>query len=114
MKHVIRLLAIFLMLAGGVALITLLIDNQKLGEEIAQLESELGRMSIADPDRVYLVEIETPDVPPEVAQHVERVWQFRCYMPPGYDFKAILGRRPSYKRRGLLQRRLQFRLEWAK
>lgn len=91
MKLVIRLVAIAFLLIGGIALIKLLIDNQELGEEIAQLESELGRMSIADSDRVYLVEIETPDVPPEVAQHLDRVWQFRCYMPPGYDVMRFCG-----------------------
>lgn len=91
MKLVIRLLAIFFLLAGGIALVQLLIDNQELGEQIAQLESELGRMSIADSDRVYLVEIETPEVPPEVAPHLKRVWQFRCYAPPGYDVIRLCG-----------------------
>jgi hypothetical protein len=48
-------------------------------------------MPIDDSDRVYLVEIEAPDVPPEVASHLESVWQFRCYLPPGYDFIRVSG-----------------------
>ena len=85
MKLVVRLLTILFLLAGGIVLIQLSIDTRELGDQIDQLEAELGRMSIDDFDRVHLVEIETPDVPPEVASHLERVWQFRCYLPPGYD-----------------------------
>lgn len=91
MKLVVRLVAIFFLVAGGVVLTRLSLDNHELEEEIAQLEAELGRMQIDDTDRVYLVEIEAPDVPPEVASHLERVWQFRCYLPPGYDFIQFSG-----------------------
>jgi hypothetical protein len=91
MKLVVRLVAIFLLVAGGVALTRLSLDNHELEEEIAQLEAELGRMQIDDSDRVYLVEIEAPDVPPEVASHLERVWQFRCYLPKGYDVIRFSG-----------------------
>lgn len=91
MKLVVRLVAIFFLAAGGVVLTRLSLDNHELEEGIAQLEAELGRMQIDDSDRVYLVEIEAPDVPPEVASHLERVWQFRCYLPPGYDFIRVSG-----------------------
>jgi hypothetical protein len=91
MKLVVRLVAIFSLLAGGIVLIRLSIDNHELEEQIAQLEAELGRMPIDDSDRVHLVEIEAPDVPPEVASQLERVWQFRCYLPPGYDVIRFSG-----------------------
>jgi hypothetical protein len=91
MKLVVRLVAIILFVAGGVVLTRLSLDNHELEEEIARLEAELGRMPIDDSDRVYLVEIEAPDVPPEVALHLERVWQFRCYLPPGYDVIRFIG-----------------------
>lgn len=91
MKLVVRLLTILFLLAGGIVLIRLSIANRELGNQIVQLEAELGRMSIDDPDRVHLVEIETPDVPPEVASHLERIWQFRCYLPPGYDVIRFSG-----------------------
>jgi len=91
MKLVVRLLTFFFLLAGGIVLIQLSIDNRELGAQINQLEAELGRMSIDDSDRVHLVEIEMLDVPPEVASHLERVWQFRCYLPPNYDFMRFSG-----------------------
>ena len=91
MKLVVRLLTVLFLLAGGIVLIQLSIDNRELGDRIDQLEAELGRMSIDDSDRVHLVEIETPDVPPEVASHIERVWQFRCYLPPNYDVIRFSG-----------------------
>ena len=92
MKIVIRLLLLLASLAGIIALVRLSSDNRQLSEQIDQLEAELGRMSIVDANRVYLVEIDTPDVPPEVASHVERIWQFRCYLPPGYDVMRFSGR----------------------
>ncbi|PHQ32102.1 hypothetical protein [Rhodopirellula bahusiensis] len=91
MKHALRLLLILALILGGSVLIRLTRENGRLAKEIAQLEAELGRMSIDDADRIYLVEIETPQVPPEVASHVDRVWQFRCYIPPGYDFMRMSG-----------------------
>ena len=91
MKLVVRLVAIFFFLAGGIVLTRLSIDNHELEKQIAQLEAELGRMPIDDSDRVHLVEIEAPDVPPEVASHLERVWQFRCYLPPGYSVIRFSG-----------------------
>ena len=65
MKLVVRLFTVLFLLAGGIVLIRLSIDNRELGNRIDQLEAELGRMSIDDSDRVHLVEIETPDVPPK-------------------------------------------------
>lgn len=91
MKYTIRLFTILLFLAGCIFLSHLSIENHRMGAEVKQLEAELGRMSIDDANRVHLVEIEMPDVPPEVASHVERVWQFRCYLPPGYDFMQTSG-----------------------
>ena len=91
MKLLWRLVAVLYFLAGGVILFRLSINNHDLEEQIAQLEAELGRMAIDDPNRVYFVEIESPDVPPEVAAHLERVWQFRCYLPPGYDAMRFRG-----------------------
>ncbi len=91
MKIVIRLSILLASLAGIIALVRLSSDNRQLSDQIDQLEAELGRMSIDDPDQVYLVEIDTPDVPSEVALHLERVWQFRCYLPPGYDVMRFSG-----------------------
>jgi hypothetical protein len=76
MKYTIRLFTILLFLAGCIFLSHLSIENYRMGAEVKQLEAELGRMSIDDANRVHLVEIEKPDVPPEVASHVERVWQY--------------------------------------
>lgn len=91
MKLVVRLLTTLFLLAGGIVLIRLSLDNRELAKRIDQLEAELGRMPIDDSGRVHLVEIETPDVPPEVATHLERVWQFRCYLPPGYNVIRFSG-----------------------
>ncbi len=91
MKIVIRLFLLLASLAGLIALVRLSSDNHQLSDQIGQLEAELGRMSIDDADRVYLVEIDTPDVPPEVALHLKSVWQFRCYLPPGYDIMRFSG-----------------------
>jgi len=91
MKYAIRLLIILLFLAGCISLIYQSAENNRLAAEVNRLEAELGKMSIEDANRVQIVEIEVPDVPPEVASHVERVWQFRCYLPPGYDFMKMSG-----------------------
>lgn len=91
MMIVIRLCIVLASLVGIIALVRLTSDNRQLSDQIVQLEAELGRMSIENVDRIYLVEIDTPDVPPEVAAHVERVWQFRCYLPPGYDLMHFSG-----------------------
>lgn len=91
MKYAIRLLTVLLFVAGGISLIYHSAENNRLAAEIRQLEDELGKMSIKDDKQVHIVEIEVPDVPPEVASHVERVWQFRCYLPPGYDFIKMCG-----------------------
>ncbi|WP_162006599.1 hypothetical protein [Roseimaritima sediminicola] len=66
-------------------------DNRELREDVLRLEAELGRMEIDDVDAIYIVAIEEPIVPPEVAPHVDLLWQFRCYLPPGYDFQTMRG-----------------------
>lgn len=86
LKYVIRLFTILLFLAAGIFFVYLSTENRQLSAEVNQLAAELGRMSIKDKDRVYFVEIEKPEVPPEVASRLKRIWQFRCYFPPGYDF----------------------------
>ncbi len=91
MKYAIRLFTILFFLAGCIGLIYQSTENTRLDAEVSRLEAELGSMSIIDTDRVHLVEIEVRDVPPEVASHVERIWQFRCYFPPGYDLMQISG-----------------------
>jgi hypothetical protein len=91
MKYVLRLFTFLLFLAGCIGLLKLSTENGRLSIDVNRLEAELGRMSIDNVDRVHLVEVETPDVPPEVASQVERVWQFRCYLPAGYDFMQLSG-----------------------
>lgn len=91
MKTAMRLLVILVFLAGCVYLVYQSAENKRLAAQVQRLEAELGKMSIQDPDQVHIVEIEAPDVPPEVAPYVERVWQFRCYLPPGYDFITMSG-----------------------
>ena len=91
MKIAIRLFILLASLVGIIALVQLSSDNRRLSDQINQLEAELGRMSIDDGDRVHLVEIDKPHVPPEVASHVQRVWQFRCYLPPAYDVMRFSG-----------------------
>lgn len=91
MKHVVRSLIILLFLSGCSTLIFFAVKNQRLAVDVDRLEAELGRMTIKEPDRVHIVEIASPEVPPEVASHIERVWQFRCYLPPGYDWMRSSG-----------------------
>jgi hypothetical protein len=91
MKFAIRMFTMLLFLAGCGWLIHFSNQNKRLGEDIRQLEAELGRMSIDDVKRIHLVEIESPDVPPEVRSHLEGVWQFRCYLPPNYALMQIMG-----------------------
>jgi hypothetical protein len=91
MNYLLRLFALTLLLVGCIALIHLSTQNKQLGAELKRLEAELGRMSIDDVNKVHLVEIEKPDIPPEVATHVVKVWQFRCYMPAGYGVVRLNG-----------------------
>lgn len=86
MKFVIRVFTLLLFLAGAVILFKQTTANHQLAAEVDRLEAELGKMSIGNANKVHIVEIKKPDVPPEVALHVARIWQFRCYLPPGYDF----------------------------
>ncbi|WP_148080319.1 hypothetical protein [Roseimaritima ulvae] len=77
--------------AGIVTLIVLSRFNRELQRDVLQLEAELGRMSVEDPDKIHIVAIEDPVVPPEVAPYVDEIWQYRCYLPPGYDFRRMRG-----------------------
>lgn len=86
MTRAIRFFTLLLLFVGCIDLAYQSIINRRLGAEVKRLEAELGRMPIDDPHQVHLVEIEDPDVPPEVASEVELIWQFRCYLPPGYDY----------------------------
>lgn len=91
MKHLVRSLIILLFLAGAATLIYFAVENQQLAGDVDRLEAELGRMTIKELNRVHIVEIASPDVPPEVASHIDRMWQFRCYLPPGYDWMKLSG-----------------------
>nr|WRX36695.1 hypothetical protein [uncultured bacterium] len=77
--------------AGIVTLIVMTRSSRVLRDDVLQLEAELGRMSIDDPDKIHIVAIEDPKIPPEVAPYVDHLWQFRCYLPPGYDFQRMRG-----------------------
>ncbi len=91
MKYVIRLFVILLFLAGCIELIYYSTENKRLAADVSQLEAELGKMSIKDPDRVHIVEVAVPEVPLEVVPHIKGIWQFRCYLPPSYDFMNMSG-----------------------
>lgn len=65
--------------------------NRALTAKIRHLETELGVLNIDDPSRVYFSTIEKPFLPDVIAEHVERVWQYRYYFPPGYEFKKSDG-----------------------
>ncbi len=91
MKYAIRLFTLLYFVAGCIGVGYLTTANLKLTSDVSRLEAELGKMTITDPNRIYLTEIKNPDVPPEIARHLEGVWQFRCYMPPGYDFIQMSG-----------------------
>ncbi|MEM8734601.1 MAG: hypothetical protein AAGG44_10290 [Planctomycetota bacterium] len=82
-----RMLAACVFISGAVALLVLSIMNSQIQAEVDRLEAELGHMTIEDPERVYIVEVVNPDVPPEVRRNLKYNWQFRCYLPPGYDYR---------------------------
>lgn len=86
MKFIIRVFTALLLLTGAISLIRQTTANYGLAAEVSRLEAELGKMSIKDENKVYVVEIEAPEVPPEVAPQVASIWQFRCYLPPSYAF----------------------------
>lgn len=61
-----------------------------MAAEVQQLETDFG-LDVRDADRVYFVAPEKLDVPAVILDNVERVWQYRCYLPPNYDFKRFRG-----------------------
>ncbi len=91
MKLAIRLLSVGLFFAGCICFFKLSIQNKELSKELSRLEAELGRMSIQDPSRVHLVEIAKPDIPPEIASYLDGLWQFRCYLPAGFQYSMMSG-----------------------
>lgn len=91
MPRLLRLISGLLFVAGIVSLIVLTRSNRGLRDDVLQLEAELGQMSIDDVDKIHIVAIEKPLIPPEVAPYVDQVWQFRCYLPPGYDCQRMRG-----------------------
>lgn len=91
MRRALQLLLLEFLLFGCIALIYLANVNNQLTTEVNRLEAELGRMTIQDPDRIHIIAIEDPEVPPEVASEVDRVWQFRCYLPARYSFLEMYG-----------------------
>ncbi len=91
MKYAIRLSTILMFLAGFSGLVYFSTENNRLAAEVDRLEAELGKMVIKDINLVHIVEIAAPEVPPEVASQIEGVWQFRCYLPPRYDFMKMSG-----------------------
>jgi hypothetical protein len=91
MKYAIGLSTILLFLVGCSGLVYFSTQNNRLAAEVDRLEAELGKLVIKDVNRVHIVEIAAPDVPPEVAPHIEGVWQFRCYLPPKYNYMQMSG-----------------------
>ncbi len=91
MKYAIRILTTLLFLASISCLVYLSIENHRSNEEVKRLEGELGKMEIRDTDRIHIVEIASPVIPPEIADHVDFVWQFRCYLPPNYQYVKLTG-----------------------
>ncbi|TWT84673.1 hypothetical protein CA13_61530 [Planctomycetes bacterium CA13] len=91
MKTIIRLVTGLLFLTGILFLVWLTRENSRLAYDLSRLEAELGRMSVKEIDQVHIVAIKEPRVPSEVASHVQRVWQYRLYLPAGYDYVRMRG-----------------------
>ncbi len=81
-----RLFTTLLFLAFGISLFFVSAKNNRLATEVKQFQAELGKMSIDNADQVYVTEIESVDIPPEVAPQVQRVWQFRVLLTCGLRF----------------------------
>ena len=91
MKTIIRFVTGLLFLTGISFLVWLTRENSRLAADISRLEAEVGRLSVKEIDRIHIVAIKEPRVPPEVASHVQRVWRYRLYLPAGYDFMRMRG-----------------------
>ncbi len=79
------------MIAGFVTAIKHTMANQSVASEIKELEEELGVLRVTDPQRVYFVAIDNTKVPSVVADNVDRIWQFRFYLPAGYSKNDFAG-----------------------
>lgn len=84
-------LAWTVLIAGFVTAIKHTMANQSVASEIRKLEEELGVMHVTDPERVYFVAIDNSKVPSVVTDNVDRIWQFRCFLPAGYGESDFTG-----------------------
>ena len=84
-------MAWIVLIAGFATAIMYSIKNHTVKAEIRQFEKELGVMHIDDPERAYIVAIENTKVPNVIADNVDRLWQFRYYLPVGYDMNEFSG-----------------------
>ena len=71
------------LIAGVVTAVMYSMENRSLAAEIQELEEELGVMRVVDTDRVYFVAIDNPKVPNIIVENVDRIWQFRYFLPAG-------------------------------
>jgi hypothetical protein len=86
MKHIARGITLFLFSLGIGIFVYLTNKNSYLSAEVRRLEAELGKMEIEDESLVHITEVASPDVPSEIEDQLIGIWQFRCYLPPKYDF----------------------------
>jgi hypothetical protein len=79
------------LIAGVVTAVMYSMENRSLAAEIQELEEELGVMRVVDTDRVYFVAIDNPKVPNIIVENVDRIWQFRYFLPAGYSVSHFAG-----------------------
>lgn len=91
LKHLFRILVTGWLLIAGAWLIILNRGNRQLQRTIDRWEAEFGQLEVDDPTKVYLVATRILDIAPEIAPHVDHIWQFRYYFPAGYDFIRYRG-----------------------
>lgn len=78
-------MAWIVLIAGFVMTIMETTKRQSVVNEIRQLEEELGVIRVTDPERCYFVAIDNSKVPDVIVENVDRIWQFRYFLPAGYD-----------------------------